>query len=88
MNIQNTIETATKKAIKSIYNVDIDTIEFQATRKDFEGDTTIVIFALLRTIKGNPVEIGMKIGEYLKENLDEITDFNVVKGFLNLVISN
>ncbi|PHR72184.1 MAG: arginine--tRNA ligase [Lutibacter sp.] len=88
MNIQNTIETAAKKAIKSIYDVAIDTIEFQATRKDFEGDTTIVIFALLRTIKGNPVEIGTKIGEYLKENLDEITDFNVVKGFLNLVISN
>ena len=88
MNIQNTIETTVKKAIKNIYDVTIDTIEFQATRKDFEGDTTIVIFALLRTIKGNPVEIGTKIGEYLKENLDEITDFNVVKGFLNLVISN
>ncbi len=88
MNIQNTIEIAVKKAIKSIYDVAIDIIEFQATRKDFEGDTTIVIFALLRTIKGNPVEIGTKIGEYLKENLDEITDFNVVKGFLNIVISN
>jgi len=88
MNIQNTIEKAVKEAIKSIYDATIDTIEFQTTRKDFEGDTTIVIFALLRTIKGNPVEIGTKIGEYLKENLVEITGFNVVKGFLNLVISD
>ena len=46
MNIQNTIEIAVKKAIKSIYNADINTVEFQATRKDFDGDITIVIFAL------------------------------------------
>ncbi len=88
MNILKTIEKGAKEAIKSIYNIDVASIEFQATRKDFEGDTTIVIFALLRTIKGNPVEIGTKIGEYLKENIIEITDFNVVKGFLNLVISD
>lgn len=88
MNIQNTIETAVKKAIKTIYSATINSVEFQATRKDFEGDITIVIFALLRTIKGNPVEIGTKIGEYLKENVAEITDFNVVKGFLNLVIAD
>ncbi len=88
MNIQNTIETAVKKAFKSIYNTEIATVEFQATRKDFEGDITIVVFAFLRFVKGNPVEIGTKIGEYLKENIQEIDDFNVVKGFLNLVISN
>ena len=88
MNIQNTIEIAVKKAIKSIYDTDINSVEFQATRKDFEGDITIVIFALLRTIKGNPVEIGTKIGENLKENIQEVSDFNVVKGFLNLVISD
>ena len=56
MNIQNTIEIAVKKAIKNIFDVDINAVEFQATRKDFDGDITIVIFALLRTIKGNPVE--------------------------------
>ncbi len=88
MNIQNTIETAVKEAFKSIYNTDINSVEFQATRKDFEGDITIVVFAFLRFVKGNPVEIGTKIGEYLKENIVEITDFNVVKGFLNLVISD
>jgi arginyl-tRNA synthetase len=88
MNIQNTIEVAVKKAIKSIYDVEINSVEFQATRKDFEGDITVVIFALLRAVKGNPVEIGTKIGEYLKENTSEVSDFNVVKGFLNLVISD
>ena len=88
MNIQNTIEIAVKKAIKNIFDVDINAVEFQATRKDFDGDITIVIFALLRTVKGNPVEIGTKIGEYLKENVLEVSDFNVVKGFLNLSISD
>ena len=88
MNIQNTIEIAVKKAIKNIFDVDIKAVEFQATRKDFDGDITIVIFALLRTVKGNPVEIGTKIGEYLKENVLEVSDFNVVKGFLNLSISD
>ncbi|AOW20036.1 arginine--tRNA ligase [Urechidicola croceus] len=86
MNIQNTIENAVKDAFKNIYNTEIESVEFQATRKDFEGDITIVVFAFLRFVKGNPVEIGNKIGEYLKENVSEISDFNVVKGFLNLVI--
>ncbi|MCK5814836.1 MAG: arginine--tRNA ligase [Flavobacteriaceae bacterium] len=88
MNIQNTIANAVKEAFKSIYNTEITSVEFQATRKDFEGDITIVVFAFLRFVKGNPVEIGTKIGEYLKENVQEISDFNVVKGFLNLVISD
>ena len=88
MNIQTTIESAVKKAFKSIYNTDITSVEFQATRKDFEGDITIVVFAFLRFVKGNPVEIGTQIGDYLKEHVQEVSDFNVVKGFLNLVISN
>ena len=88
MNIQNTIEAAVIKGFKSIYNTDITNVEFQATRKDFEGDITIVVFAFLRFVKGNPVQIGTTIGEYLKEHITEVTDFNVVKGFLNLVISD
>jgi len=88
MNIQNTIEAAVKNAFRSIYNTEIDSVEFQATRKDFVGDITIVVFAFLRIIKGNPVEIGTKIGEYLSDNVKEISDFNVVKGFLNLVIDD
>lgn len=86
--MQNTLKVAVIKGFKEIFDVDIDNVEFQATKKDFEGDITIVIFAFLRFVKGNPVEIGSKLGTYLKENVTEISDFNVVKGFLNLVISD
>jgi len=86
--MQTSLEIAVKKGFKEIYDVEINSVEFQATRKDFEGDITIVVFALLRFVKGNPEAIGTKIGEYLKENVAEISDFNVVKGFLNLVISD
>lgn len=87
-NMQHNLEIAVKKGFKEIYKADIESVEFQATRKDFEGDITIVVFAFLRYVKGNPVEIGTKIGEYLKENVADVADFNVVKGFLNLVIDN
>lgn len=86
--MQNSLEKAIKKGLKEIYNVSVDSVEFQATNKDFEGDITVVIFAFLRYIKGNPVEIGTKLGVYLNEIVPEIKDFNVVKGFLNLVISD
>ena len=88
MNIQNTLDVIVKKGIKSIYNAEIPKIEFQETRKDFDGDITIVVFPLLKFIKGNPFEIASKLGEYLLEYSDQVTDFNVVKGFLNLVISD
>lgn len=87
MNIQEVIKCAAVKGIKDLFQVDVDTIEFQTTRKEFEGDITLVIFPLLRYIKGNPVDIGTKIGTYLTTNLEEVTDFNVIKGFLNLVIN-
>ena len=87
MSIQQILTTAVKQAAVSIFDKEIENVEFQATKKDFEGDITVVIFALLRTIKGNPAAIGEKIGNHLKENIDLVQDFNVVKGFLNLVIS-
>ncbi|MFD1292525.1 arginine--tRNA ligase [Lutibacter holmesii] len=86
--MQQNLELAVIKGFQEIYNTNIDSVEFQATRKDFEGDITIVVFAFLRYVKGNPVEIGTKIGEYLKENVAEVANFNVVKGFLNLVIDD
>ncbi|MDV7187366.1 arginine--tRNA ligase [Lutibacter sp. TH_r2] len=88
MTMQNILEKAVKEGFKQIYDATIENVEFQATRKDFDGDITIVVFAFLRHVKGNPVEIGTKIGEYLKENVAEVADFNVVKGFLNLVIAD
>jgi arginyl-tRNA synthetase len=88
MNIQDTLQSATRKGLQNLYGVTIETIEFQATRKDFEGDITIVVFPFLKVIKGNPVEIATNLGEYLQKHVTEITGFNVVKGFLNLILSD
>jgi len=88
MNIQNIIETKVKEGFLSLYNVEIPTVEFQATRKEFEGDITVVVFPMLRYKKGNPVQIGEDLGKYIVENVTEITNYNVVKGFLNLVIDD
>ena len=88
MNIQNIIETKVKEGFLAIYNTEIPTVEFQATRKEFEGDITIVVFPMLRYKKGNPVQIGEDLGNYVVENVSEISSYNVVKGFLNLVIKD
>ena len=70
------------------YQVDIKQFEFQHTRKEFEGDITLVVFSLLRHIKANPVALGEAIGEYLVKTTEHVTAFNVVKGFLNLSIED
>lgn len=88
MSLVEILNPCIKKAISELFEVEIDKIEFQSTRKDFEGDITMVIFPLLKVIKGNPVEIGTKIGTYLVENVAEVEKFNVVAGFLNIVISD
>jgi len=88
MTIQNTIESYIKKGFLKIYQIEIPSVEFQATRKEFKGDITVVIFPLLRYIKGNPTEIGENLGNYLLENVAEVINFNVIKGFLNLVIED
>ncbi len=87
MNIQDKLTTAIKEAVSKLYKTDLPTVEFQATRKEFEGDITAVIFSMLRTIKGNPLQIGEAIGGYLIKNVAEVKGFNMVKGFLNIVIS-
>jgi arginyl-tRNA synthetase len=88
MNIQNSIETKVKEGFLAIYNIEIPTVEFQATRKEFEGDITVVVFPLLRYKKGNPIQIGEDLGKYIVANVSEITNYNVVKGFLNLVVDD
>ena len=88
MNVQKILTPHILQAIDQLFGVSIDKIEFQATRRDFEGDSTVVIFPLLKVIKGNPMDIGNKIGNYLVENVAEVAKFNVVSGFLNLVISD
>ena len=88
MNIQEVLSQKVKEAVTSIFKVELPTVEFQPTRKDFAGDITAVIFPMLRFVKGNPVQIGEQIGQFLKDEVEEVTDFNVVKGFLNITISN
>lgn len=88
MNLQETLSTQVKQAVLTAFNVALETVEFQATRKEFAGDITVVIFPMLRVIKGNPVQIGETIGNYLVEHMEEVKAFNVVKGFLNVEISD
>lgn len=88
MNLKEQLEKSVINAVKQLYSKEIETADFQETRKEFEGDITLVVFSLLRFVKGNPVAIGTKIGEYLVENEEIIINFNVVKGFLNLVFTD
>lgn len=88
MLITQVLSPLIKNATEQLFGASVEKIEFQQTRKDFEGDITVVIFPLLKLIKGNPVEIGTKIGDYLVENAPEVVRFNVVSGFLNLVLSD
>ncbi|MGV3461064.1 MAG: arginine--tRNA ligase [Flavobacterium sp.] len=77
-----------QEAAQKLFGITLDNVELQATRRDFEGDITMVIFPLLKLVKSNPVELGNKIGQYLVDNTDEVERYNVVSGFLNLVISD
>jgi len=89
MSLQKVLSQSVIQAVGGLYQVELPTVEFQPTRKDFEGDITVVVFPMLRFVTGNPVErIGTKIGQYLQENVTEVAKFNVVKGFLNLVIED
>lgn len=88
MNLQNTLELKVKAAIKSLFDADLPSVEFQATRKEFAGDITVVVFPMLRVVKGNPAIIGEQIGGYLVDNVSLVKGFNVVKGFLNLEIDD
>lgn len=75
-------------ALNSLYGVTPERIEFQATRRDFEGDVTVVLFPLLKLVKGSPVEIGTRLGDHLVANVPLVARYNVVSGFLNLVIAD
>ncbi|WP_339921149.1 arginine--tRNA ligase [uncultured Flavobacterium sp.] len=88
MTLSQILTPSIEKAVQALFDIAIDKVEFQTTRKEFEGDITMVIFPLLKVIKSNPVELGNKIGNYLVENVSEVSRFNVVSGFLNIVISD
>ncbi|MDR1860283.1 MAG: arginine--tRNA ligase [Bacteroidales bacterium] len=88
MQIELTVKNEVVAAIKAVYQADIapDTVQIEATRKDFEGDLTVVVFPLLRYSRTSPENTATAIGQYLADNLDLIASFDVFKGFLNLKI--
>jgi arginyl-tRNA synthetase len=85
--IQQILHKEIEKALVELYSASEENIQFQNTRKDFDGDITLVVFPLLRASLKGAEETAEEIGNYLKKNVSEVTDFNVVKGFLNLEIS-
>ena len=89
MKIEDQITAATLAAVKELYGAEIPAqmIQLQKTKANFEGNLTLVTFPLLKTSRKSPEATAQEVGEYLKANCKAIADFNVVKGFLNLVIA-
>ena len=85
--IEEILKQEIEKCLAALYSATEQSIQFQKTRKDFERDITLVVFPLLRASKKGPEQTAEQIGEYLKEKVIEVADFNVVKGFLNLEIT-
>ena len=86
MKIEHILAEKIQLALKELYSVEVPSHEvlLQKTRKEFEGDLTLVVFPYLKASKKSPDQTAKEIGEYLKINTKEISDFNVIKGFLNL----
>ncbi len=89
MDIELILEKQLIKAVVELYNApeDISGIQIQETRKEFEGDKTIVVFPFVKFAKKSPEQTAEEIGKYLEQNVAEVSSFNVVKGFLNISIS-
>ncbi|WP_321375904.1 arginine--tRNA ligase [uncultured Draconibacterium sp.] len=89
MSIESLVQTGTVEAIKSLYGADLpeNQVQVQNTRKDFDGDITVVVFPFLRYSKKSPEQTAEELGTFLVENIKNVESFNVIKGFLNLVIS-
>ena len=90
MTIESLLTAKVIEAVKQCYGADVTEkdVQLQATRKDFAGDLTVVVFPFTRYSHKSPEETGKELGEYLKRNIEEIQDYNVIKGFLNIVISS
>ena len=90
MSAEKFIAAKASEAIKAVYGADVpaESLQVQPTRKEFEGDYTLVVFSLLRVTRQSPDATGNAIGEWLKANCPEVSAFNSVKGFLNLSLSN
>ena len=90
MSIESLLTSKVIEAVKQCYGADVEAgnIQLQATRKEFAGDLTVVVFPFTRFSKKSPEETAKQLGDYLREHIDEIKDYNVVKGFLNIEISS
>lgn len=88
MSIDVIIAEAVARAVKDLYGVDADAsaIVPQATRKEFEGNLTVVVFPWVKAARKSPEAVGKEIGDWLVDNEPAVNRFNVVKGFLNIVI--
>ena len=89
MNIEQQLTAATISAVKELYGQEIseNIVSLQKTRTDFEGNLTLVVFPLLKMSRKNPEETARDLGEYLQKNCNVVENYNVVKGFLNIVVS-
>lgn len=89
MSIESSIKDKVVEAISKCYgqNINDEIVQIQKTRREFEGDLTVVVFPFLRVSKKSPEETANDLGKFLQENIESISAFNVVKGFLNLVIN-
>jgi arginyl-tRNA synthetase len=88
-SLENIIATATQQACKELFNAEITAaqIQLQQTRKEFEGDTTLVVFPLTKISKLAPEATGEAIGNYFVQHVEQVQSFNVVKGFLNITLT-
>lgn len=89
MKLENTLQLSAIKALEALYGqtVSAEQVSLQKTKKEFEGHYTLVVFPFLKMSKKGPEQTAQEIGEWLKANAEEITDFNVIKGFLNLSVA-
>ena len=90
MKIEQQIMSAAQAAVKALYGQDVPEkmVQLQKTRSEFEGNLTLVVFPFVKMARKSPEQTGQELGEYLVANCDAISKFNVVKGFLNLSISD
>ena len=88
MNIISEINKAALEAVKALYGQDVPEkmVQVQKTKKEFEGSLTLVVFPFLKISKKKPEDTAAEIGEWMKQNCKAVADYNVVKGFLNIVI--
>ena len=88
MSIDNIIAQAVARAVKELYGVDADpaSIVPQTTKKEFEGNLTVVVFPWVKAARKAPEAVGTEIGNWLVDNEPAVNRFNVIKGFLNIVI--